>query len=80
MQGAALVGVPADALESATDTLGGAVEAARSLQAEDAARLLATAREAFVHAFEVTSAVSAVCAVFAALLAATLLRRVNVRR
>ncbi len=41
---------------------------------EQGARLLTTAHEAFVYAFEVTSAVSAVCAVLAAIFAATLLR------
>ncbi len=41
-----------------------------TLPAEQAAQLLAAARAAFVYAFEVTSAVSAVCAVLAAIFAA----------
>jgi DHA2 family multidrug resistance protein-like MFS transporter len=74
MESADLTAIPPDVLESATNTLGGAVEAARTLPAQDGARLLTTAHEAFVYAFEVTSAVSAVCAVLAAIFAATLLR------
>jgi DHA2 family multidrug resistance protein-like MFS transporter len=77
---AALTGIPPEAIESARDTLGGAVDAARTLPAEEGARLLATARAAFVHAFEVTSALSAVCAVLAAIFAATLLRNAGQRR
>jgi MFS transporter, DHA2 family, multidrug resistance protein len=77
---AALTGIPPAAIESARDTLGGAVDAAQTLPAEEGARLLATARAAFVHAFEVTSALSAVCAVLAAIFAATLLRNAGQRR
>ena len=61
-------------MKARRDTLGGAVDAARTLPAQEGARLLAASREAFVYAFEVTSAVSAVCAVLAAIFAATLLR------
>jgi DHA2 family multidrug resistance protein-like MFS transporter len=61
-------------VESARDTLGGAVEAAQTLPGEQGAMLLSTARAAFVCAFEVSSAVSAVCAVLAATFAASLLR------
>ena len=74
LQGAELTGVPQTAIDSAMDTLGGAVQAAQALPLADGARLLAASREAFVYAFEVTSAVSAVCAVLAAIFAATLLR------
>jgi MFS transporter, DHA2 family, multidrug resistance protein len=77
---AVLTGIPPAAIESARDTLGGAVDAAQTLPAEEGARLLATARAAFVHAFEVTSALSAVCAVLAAIFAATLLRNAGQRR
>jgi DHA2 family multidrug resistance protein-like MFS transporter len=66
--------LPVAAIERARDGLGSAVDAAYVLPNEQAAELLATARAAFVYAFEVTSAVSAVCAVFAAILAATMLR------
>lgn len=67
-------GMTAAAIEAARDTLGGAVDAARGLSAEQGARLLATARAAFVHAFAVTSAVSGVFAMIAAAMAAVLLR------
>ena len=74
LHGAELTGVPQTAIDSAMDTLSGAVQAAQALPLADGARLLAASREAFVYAFEVTSAVSAVCAVLAAIFAATLLR------
>jgi DHA2 family multidrug resistance protein-like MFS transporter len=67
--------LPAAVIERARDGLGSAVDAAYVLPNEEAAQLLGTARSAFVYAFEVTSAVSAVCALLAAILAATLLRR-----
>ncbi len=73
-------GLPAAAIERARDGLGSAVDAASSLSSEQAAQLLAASREAFVYAFEVTSAVSAVCAVLAAVFAATLLRNAGQRR
>ena len=67
-------GLPVEAVERARDGLGSAVDAAYVLSNEQAAQLLTTARSAFVYAFEVSSAISAACALFAALLAATLLR------
>jgi DHA2 family multidrug resistance protein-like MFS transporter len=72
---AAPAGLPAATIERAKDGLGGAIEAAHALGAEEGAQLLSAARAAFVYAFEVCSAVSAVCAVLAALFAATVLRR-----
>jgi DHA2 family multidrug resistance protein-like MFS transporter len=72
-------GLPVAAIERARDGLGSAVDAASSLPTEQAARLLATARNAFVYAFEVTSAVSALCALLAAVFAATLLRNAGQR-
>jgi DHA2 family multidrug resistance protein-like MFS transporter len=77
---APLPGFAPDAIAAARDTLGGAVEVAGTLPAEEGARLLAAARGAFVHAFEVSSAVSAVCAVLAALMAVALLRGAGVHR
>jgi DHA2 family multidrug resistance protein-like MFS transporter len=71
--------LPVAAIERARDGLGSAVDAASSLPAEQAAQLLATARNAFVYAFEVTSAVSAACALLAAVFAATLLRNAGQR-
>ena len=66
--------MPTSAVESARDGLGAAIEVAQTLPSEQGAQLLSTARTAFVYAFEVTSAVSALCALMAAVFAATLLR------
>jgi DHA2 family multidrug resistance protein-like MFS transporter len=66
--------LPAAAILQARDGLGAAVDAAYSLPDAQAADLLAIARKAFVHAFEVVSAVSTVCALIAAYIAATMLR------
>jgi DHA2 family multidrug resistance protein-like MFS transporter len=70
-----LAGLPEQSVAAAKDTLGGAVATARELGGDGGGKLLDTAREAFVQAFEVTAAVSAVGAVAAALLAAVLLRK-----
>jgi DHA2 family multidrug resistance protein-like MFS transporter len=75
-----LDGIPPEAIAAAKDTLGGAVAAAKGLSDDASAKLLGTAREAFVYAFEVTAAISAVGSLLAALLAATLLRRAGERR
>jgi DHA2 family multidrug resistance protein-like MFS transporter len=48
---------------AARDTLAGAVAVAKDLPATEAQRLLVTARSAYVDAFTVTSALSAVIAV-----------------
>jgi DHA2 family multidrug resistance protein-like MFS transporter len=69
--------IPVGALEGASDTLAGAVEIARGLPAEEGANLLVAAHEAFTYAFEVTAAVSAGCAVLAAIIAGALLRNVR---
>jgi MFS transporter, DHA2 family, multidrug resistance protein len=66
--------LPAAAIAQARDGLGAAVDAAYSLPDAQAADLLALARKAFVYAFEVVSAVSAICALIAAYIAATMLR------
>jgi DHA2 family multidrug resistance protein-like MFS transporter len=66
--------LPAPALEAAKETLGGAIAAAQQLPPDSAARLVAAAREAFIHAFEVTAAVSTVGAVAAGILALMVLR------
>lgn len=68
-----LAGLAPAVMDVARDTLGGAVDAAKGLGAEDAARLLSAAREAFVHAFAATSLVSAVFSVIAAAMAVVLL-------
>jgi DHA2 family multidrug resistance protein-like MFS transporter len=69
--------VPAEAAEAARATLGGAVAVAERLPDQVGAELLATAREAFAHAFELTAGISVVVAVAAATLAAVVLRRVR---
>jgi MFS transporter, DHA2 family, multidrug resistance protein len=74
-----LEGIPPEAIEAAKDTLGGAVAAAKELGGDASVRLLGRAREAFVYAFEVTAAISAVGSLLAAVLAATLLRRAGER-
>lgn len=63
-----------DALEAARSTLGGALAAAGGLSDSDAAGLKAAAKAAFSDAFVFTSAIAAVCAFVAAVLAALLLR------
>ena len=70
----AIAGLPPHAVEVARDTLGGAVAAAHELSGEGGAKLLATARAGFVHAFEVAAAVSALGALVAAAFAARFLR------
>jgi DHA2 family multidrug resistance protein-like MFS transporter len=77
MGGAVLGDMSPHSVEVARDTLGGAVSVAHQLGGDGGERLLATAREAFVYAFEVTSAVSAVGAIVAAVIAALLLKRVE---
>jgi len=74
MRAADLGSLPTDAVESARDGLGAAIDVAHTLPAEQGTQLLSTARTAFVYAFEISSAVSAVCALMAAVFAATLLR------
>jgi DHA2 family multidrug resistance protein-like MFS transporter len=75
MENERLTGIPQQAIDAAKDTLGGAVAVAKDLPPEPQAALLGAAREAFVYAFEVTSAIAAVCSVLAAFLAWRFLRR-----
>ncbi len=74
MAGEVLAGLPPHAVEVARDTLGGAVAVAGELPGESGAQLIGTARAAFVYAFEVASALSALAAVAAAFLGVILLR------
>lgn len=74
MEGKALPGVPPQSVEAARDTLGGAVDAAAHLGSPAGPTLLAASRDAFVHAFEFASAVSAAGAVGAAIFAALVLK------
>lgn len=66
-------GVSVEAMDAARGTLSGAVAAAKVLSSSDAATLMATAREAFIDAFAVTSAIATVCALLAAGLSARML-------
>jgi DHA2 family multidrug resistance protein-like MFS transporter len=74
---AAYRGAMADAAPEARDTLGGAVALAAELPAEVGAALLDAARAAYVHAFELSAAISAVLSLGVALLAVALLRRLQ---
>jgi len=74
LRGVDLSALPQAAIDKAKNGLGGAIDAARTLSGEEGAQLIATARAAFLHAFEVTSAVSAICALLAAIFAIMLLR------
>jgi DHA2 family multidrug resistance protein-like MFS transporter len=51
-------GVPADAAMAARDTLGGALTVAGQLPDGTGTALLAAARDAFVHAMDVTAIIS----------------------
>jgi DHA2 family multidrug resistance protein-like MFS transporter len=70
-------GVPAEAADAARETLGGAVAAADGLSGGMAAELAEVAREAFTQAFQLAATLNAAVAIGAAILAATMLRRVR---
>jgi DHA2 family multidrug resistance protein-like MFS transporter len=74
MNQAGLPGIAPDALALARDTLGGALEAAKSLASPTADALVGTARAAFVQAFAVTAAICAAIALTTALFAFRMLR------
>ncbi len=67
--------VPAAAAEAARDTLGAAVAVAGHLPDALAASVLTTARDAFVHGMQLTSAMASVVALGLAVLALLLFRR-----
>ena len=71
--------IPVPVRKGALETLSGTVDASRALPAAEAAQLLAAAHEAYTYAFEVTAAVSAGCAILAALIAGFLLRGTGAR-
>lgn len=71
------VGVPAEALAAAQETLGGAVAAAGELSADLGNALLNVAHGAFVDGMHVTSFVGAVGFAFLAVLVAVLLRHIE---
>jgi DHA2 family multidrug resistance protein-like MFS transporter len=66
--------VPAEAEQAARDTLGSAVAVAQQLPDGLGTALLDTAREAFVHGMQLSSAIAAVVAVGLAILALVMLR------
>ena len=71
------IGVPAEAAESALDTLGGAIAAAAQLPADLGAALAAAAQTAFVDAMQLVATISAIVAVAVALGSVGLLRGVE---
>ncbi|MGH2400812.1 MAG: MFS transporter, partial [bacterium] len=72
-------GIPAEAAQIARDTLGGAVSVAARLPDQLGTALLDVARTAFVQGLHLTAGISAVIAIGAAIMTATLLRHVRPR-
>jgi DHA2 family multidrug resistance protein-like MFS transporter len=70
-------GVPPDQVETARDTLGGALAASEELPASQAADLLAAAREAFTEGLQVAALTSAVIAALTAAVTILFLRSVR---
>jgi MFS transporter, DHA2 family, multidrug resistance protein len=77
MVDASPAGVPAEAMEVARRTLGGAVAVAEPLAAPMRAELLEAARAAFTQAFELTAGICAALAVATAIVTVVALRRVE---
>ena len=73
-------GVPAEAVETARDTLGGALAVAQTLPEELGAPLVAAAQVAFIDAIHFVAAVATVGAVLTAIAAAAALRSVPARQ
>lgn len=67
--------LPAEATDAARSTLGGALAVAERLSNQPGAELLGLAREAFVQAFELISAICAAIAIVTAMVALVVLRR-----
>jgi MFS transporter, DHA2 family, multidrug resistance protein len=70
-------GIPPDATEAARSTLGGAVAVAEQLPDQLGTPLLSLARDAFVQAFELISAICAAVVIVTAIVAVVVLRRVG---
>ena len=68
-------GLPAEAMEAARDSLGGALAAAEQLSGPTGVALAAAARGAFGQAFELTAIICAAVAMAAAVVAAVTLRQ-----
>lgn len=77
MAAAAPHDVPAETLEVARDTLGGAVAMALQLNDQRGVELLVAARDAFTQSLELTAAICAAITIVAAVIALALLRRVG---
>jgi DHA2 family multidrug resistance protein-like MFS transporter len=75
MDAAFAAGIGGDSVAAARDTLAGAVALARQLPGNEGERLLAAARGAYVEAFAVTAALSALVAIAGAVIALTSLGR-----
>jgi DHA2 family multidrug resistance protein-like MFS transporter len=75
--GAVPAGLPLQATEAASDTLGGAVEVAGQLPGDLGPALIDAARDAFTQGLHVSAAISAIGTVGLAILVMTLLRRVR---
>jgi DHA2 family multidrug resistance protein-like MFS transporter len=71
-------GVEPELLETARDTLGGAVGVAETLAAEFAEPMLEAARAAFVQGLQMTAAISVAVALAAAIAAVMMLRHIEV--
>jgi DHA2 family multidrug resistance protein-like MFS transporter len=72
-------GVPAEVADAARDTLGGAMEVARTLPSDVAGALVAAAQSSFIEGIQLVAGVTAVVAIAAAILAASALRSVRKR-
>ncbi len=66
--------LPADIIDMAQDTIGGAVAAAERLAPNEGQLLLSAAKNAFIRSFALTSSIGAILSVLAAALAFKLLR------
>jgi len=69
------VEIPPELVGAVRGTLGGAVAVADQLSSRSGAELLSTAREAFVQAFELTSAICALIVLVTAIVPLLVLRR-----
>jgi DHA2 family multidrug resistance protein-like MFS transporter len=75
--GAVPAGLPLQATEAASDTLGGAIEVAGQLPGQLGPALIAAARDAFTEGLHVGNAISAIGTVSLAVFVSVLLRRVR---
>ena len=72
-------GIPAEAVDAARDTLGGALAIAQSLPAELGAALVAAAQTAFIDAIHFVAVVASIGAIVTAIVATAALRGVPAR-